>query len=38
VLTCGGVVGADELLQMGSSSRKSSRGLAVLEEGRDVQS
>ena len=28
VLTCCGVVGADEPLQVGSSSRKSSRGLA----------
>ena len=28
VLTCGGVVGEDEPLQVGSSSRKSSRGLA----------
>ena len=27
VLTCGGVVGADEPLQVGSSSRKRSRGL-----------
>ncbi len=28
MLTCGGVVGADEPLQVGLSSRKSSRGLA----------